>query len=117
MLEEHVFITPVCGGEFTVKLEGSDQGFFTAEWKRLIGGIYVIDGGILWDEGLKLCGVSHVVVSLEFCWDQILNWSVWVESQLEWEVVSCLLTLLIVVWEIRQTNFLDVVSKSSKFVS
>ena len=73
MLEEHVLVTPLRGGEATVKLEGTNHGFGTALSWRLVEGVDIVDGGVGWDTGFELMSVGHVVGTLKFIWDQVLD--------------------------------------------
>jgi len=49
MLEEHILVSPVSGGEATVHLERADDCFNTTKWKRFVGGVNVIDCGVSWN--------------------------------------------------------------------
>jgi len=117
MLEEHVFVTPVGGGECTIELKRTDQSFNTAKRKRCVKGVNIVDCGVSWDEGLELGSVSHVVFSLKLGWDHVLNGSVSMESQFVWENWwGCSIAILIVIRVARETNFISVVGKSSKLI-
>jgi len=117
MLEEHLLITPFGRGEFSVHLKRTDECFRTAERKRLVCGVNIIDSAVSW-ESLELWHVTHVVSVLKLCWNHILNRSMRMESQFEWEnsAGSCI-TILIVISVVRETNFLNVVGEGSKLIS
>jgi len=101
MFEEQVLVSPVRGGEATDHVDGTDECFNTTKWKRLVGGVNVIDCGVSW-ETLKLGKVGQV--ALEFSWNQVLNRSVRMESQFEWENdVSHLFSSLVVLRVVRKT--------------
>ena len=116
MLEEHSLITPFGRGEFSVHLKGTDECFSTAEWKRLVCGVNIIDSGVSW-ECFELWHVTHVVSVLNLSWNHILNRSMRMESQFEWENVGGCIAILIVIRVVRETDFLNVVSKSSKLIA
>lgn len=114
MLEEHVFVTPIGSGQWSVHLKRTDKGLNSAKRKWLVEGINIIDSGVGW-KTLKLSKVSHIVSILKFGWKHILNRRVRMESQFEWEHVWCRFTFLIVIRKIWEPNLSNVVSDCSKF--
>ena len=83
ILVKEPLITLFGGGHRFVKLKETNQSLCTSKWNWLIKCIDIIDGRISWSCH-KLLSISHVVTS-GGSWEEILNASVWMESQLEWE--------------------------------
>lgn len=117
MLVEHVLVTPFGGGECSFNLDLTDQDFFTAKRKGLVSSVDIVNCGVSWNEVFELGKVAHVVVVLNGVWNKALNGGVSMESHNEWENwIGNFVSILIDLSQVRETNFLSVVSVSSKMI-